>query len=249
MALRTFIPTHQLVRSIHPSIRPPSSHSQHPKSSLRTTRAVLEYNDPDAIEVLGSKTTDKHAVSYKVDPASVNLLLGRTLSSLTAERLSNSLSKSPKYERNTATRNRRNTRYRTNRDSYHSDDSIVVSFIDETIKPNDHSSDHEQWHHGTEERSKSFVLPSLSRRSPLIGNRNDCPIRERTCLTMSPRNHRNHQQHHDPSISSSTSSSSSSTIHITMIPPAPPITNVIAETALTSPSRVRDFSQISDWRQ
>ncbi|XP_034952537.1 uncharacterized protein [Chelonus insularis] len=247
MALRTFIPTHQLVRTNYNVQTTSSTQSLHPKSSLRTTRAVLEHVDPDAIEVFGALTREDRQPSA----ASVNLLLGRLKSNISSERVFNSLLKSPKAERSTTTRNRRHARdSKTASREIRNDDAIVVGFIDETIQPE--PTDLIQWHPNMlEERSKSFILPNnsspTSRRSPLTGNRPSPSNKERSFLLMtSPRNHhRNHhhnqRQHHDPSISSSTSSSSSSTIHITMLPPPPPITTTVtAETALTSPSRPFD---------
>lgn len=276
MALRTFIPTHQLVRTSSnvQSTKSSSSSSSslptttittmtttttqslHPKSSLRTTRAVLEYIDPEIIETVDATARENRQASL------INLHLGRSIKSIiasNAERMSYSLVKSPKSERGTSTKSRqRHSRENKSNRETHSDDAIVIGFIDETVKPKV-SDDNQRQPLMLEERSKSFVMPnSISpnrRLSPLIGNRSSSTNKERTFLPMtSPRNHHrnhHHRQHHDPSISSSTSSSSSSTIHITMLPPPPPpppITNnttttttVIAETTLTSPltSRVR----------
>lgn len=248
MALRTFIPTHQLVRTGHNVRAASSTQSLHPKSSLRTTRAILEYADPDAIEVLRARD-DRQPSAFQLEPSAVNLLLGRSKSIVTTERVSYSLLKSPKGgERGSTTRNRRHAR--DTKTGSHSDDAIVVGFIDETVRP-EQLDDMTKWPSNMpEERSKSFVLPtnnsSPSRRlsSPLAGIRSSLSNKERSFIPMtSPRNynhHYNQRQHNDPSISSSTSSSSSSTIHITMLPPPPPITTtVIAETVLSSPSRVR----------
>ncbi|KAK0085477.1 hypothetical protein PV325_005065 [Microctonus aethiopoides] len=275
MALRTFIPTHQLVRTSNniqsttssssssptttiTTMTTTTTQSLHPKSSLRTTRAVLEYIDPEIIETVDATARENRQTSL------INLHLGRSIKSIiasNAQRMSYSLIKSPKSERGTSTKNRqRHSRENKSNRETHSDDAIVIGFIDETIKPKV-SDDNQRQPLMLEERSKSFVMPnSISpnrRLSPLIGNRSSSTNKERTFLPMtSPRNHHrnhHHRQHHDPSISSSTSSSSSSTIHITMLPPPPPpppITNnttttttVIAETTLTSPLTSRPFDQ------
>ncbi|XP_044575739.1 uncharacterized protein LOC123259349 isoform X3 [Cotesia glomerata] len=264
MALRTFIPTHQLlVRSNHnsrPSTTVASSKSSttqslHPKSSLRTTKAILEHTGHDSDTNSPSIDSDcQPSVAYRAEPPSVSLLLGqsRSKSMISGERMPYSLLKSPKG----CSARKRHSKH-VGGGNNETEDAMLIGFIDETVKPEEdqrHSSS------SIEEKLKSLASSSPTRRSPLLINRSSssssCSNKQSlfSVPATSPRNHRNHanvinnnsiginqRQHHDPSISSSTSSSSSSTIHITMLPPPPPPTNnSVAETALTSPSRPFD---------
>lgn len=251
MALRTFIPTHQLIKKNHDNVQ-----SNISRNSLRGKRAVLEYHDFDAIEKINTPTIDYPSVAFKVEPPSVNIIVGKK--NTTNDHMSYSIIKSPKNGRTTSLKNNKKQCKLTNRYSQ-SNDEIVVGFIDETIHQTDEKYD--SWSPVVIDDIKSNFISSKNYNknySPLIGSCLSTTNRDKNSLSIKNfrKHHYNQRLNHDPtSISSSNSSSSSSTIHITMLPTPPPppsssvpstittttatTTTTTAETILSSPSRVR----------
>ncbi|XP_044011704.1 uncharacterized protein LOC122854795 isoform X3 [Aphidius gifuensis] len=250
MALRTFIPTHQLIKKNHDNIQSNTS-----RNSLRGKRAVLEYHDFDAIEKINTPTIDYPSVAFKVEPPSVNIIVGNK--NITNDNMSYSIIKSPKNGRTTSLKNNKKQCKLTNRYSQ-SNDEIVVGFIDETIHQIDEKSD--SWSPVIIDDIKTNYILSKNYNknySPLIGSCLSITNRDKSFLSTKNfrKHHYNQRFNHDPSISSSNSSSSSSTIHITMLPTPPPpppsvptttttttgtTTTTTAETILSSPSRPFD---------